>query len=366
MKITEVKTYLLQKNLSSSMRISRGGFNVRHHTIVEVHTDQGITGLGEGVGNAPLIKGILDSYLANQAIGLDPLQIESVRRQILDNHVYYEQKGSAVCAASAIEMACWDIKGKALGVPVYELLGGLCHSALEGYVSDIYWEEDPKVMYENAKRIRAQGYKIFKAHIGAGTPEEDSRRLEALRDAVGDSTLLVDLNCGYDFETAARACRLWEKYNLGWIEEPIAPHFIDRMAELKATSRIPIAAGENEFRVYGFRDLFQKRAVDIAMPDIGRAGGIWETKQICALAQSFGVRVSPHNFSSGVLLAATMHLMASTPNTSWLELDSSQNAVYHDFFVTPPVVKEGRVEVPTTPGLGVALRKEILERYAVR
>ena len=138
MKISSIRVFLLQKKLSSTMRISRGGFDVRNHTIVEVHTDEGITGLGEGVGNAHLVKAILEGQMGKLALGLDPFNIEKVRNTLIDSQVYFERMGSAICAASAIEMACWDIKGKALNVPVYQLLGGLYQEQLETYASDVY------------------------------------------------------------------------------------------------------------------------------------------------------------------------------------------------------------------------------------
>ena len=198
MKIKEIHVHLLQKKLTSSMRISRGGFDVRHHLIVEVVTNEGITGLGEGVGNARLIQQILTGSMIEQAVGLDPMNIEAVRDKLIDSHVYMEQKGSVVCAASAIEMACWDIKGKALNVPVFQLLGGLYRDKIEAYASDIYWEEEPKKMGENASRVKSLGYQTIKAHLGCKSPEEDTPRVQALRDAIGpDTSLMIDLNGGY-------------------------------------------------------------------------------------------------------------------------------------------------------------------------
>ena len=133
MKITRIQTYLLRRQLSSSMKISRGGFSERTHAIVEVITDEGIKGLGEGVGTASLVKSILDGHMGELAIGLDPFNIEQVRRRLIDSQVYFEAKGSVICAASAIEMACWDIKGKALSVPTFELLGGCYRDKINSY-----------------------------------------------------------------------------------------------------------------------------------------------------------------------------------------------------------------------------------------
>jgi L-alanine-DL-glutamate epimerase-like enolase superfamily enzyme len=366
MKITGVRVHLLEKELSSSMTISRGGFRVRQHCIVEVLTDEGISGLGEGIGSAKIVATILRGALAELAVGLDPTDIEGVRSQLLDGSVYYERMGSVICAASAIEMACWDIKAKALGVPVYDLIGGRWRDEVEVYASDVYWEEDVGRMVERAERILDRGIQTVKAHVGFRGPDEDTARVRALRETLGpERKLMIDLNAGYSITEADRACQLWEEFDLYWLEEPIPPHHPRELAALRSRSSIPIAAGENEFRIYGFRDLFELGAVDFAMPDVGRAGGILETKKICALAEARGVTVSPHNFSSGVLLAATLHVMASTPNTRLLEYDASDNAVYESMFVEMPDLKDGRMRIPTSPGLGVVLRDDIVQRYGV-
>jgi len=348
------------------MMISRGGFDVRHHLIVEVVTDEGITGLGEGVGNARLIEQILRGFMIEQALGLDPMRIEAVRRKLIDSQVYMEQKGSVICAASAIEMACWDIKGKALNVPVFQLLGGLYRNKIEAYASDIYWEEDPKKMGENASRIKSFGYGAIKAHLGCKSPREDTLRIQALRDAIGpDIDLMIDLNGGYNRLQAFQAAKLWEPFDLYWLEEPVNPNQIDCLADLRSRTSVPIAAGENEFRVHGFKQLFDKNAVDVAMPDIGRVGGIQETRNICALAEANGILVSPHNFSSGVLLGATIQLMASVPNTYLLEIDTSENAIYQELLIEPLQIEGGFVSVPKFPGLGVELSEEVLKKYSV-
>ena len=366
MKIKEIRIHLLQKKLTSSMRISRGGFDVRHHLIVEVVTDEGITGLGEGVGNAHLIRQILVGSMVEQALGLDPMNIEAVRDKLIDGHVYMEQKGSVICAASAIEMACWDIKGKALNVPVFQLLGGLYRDRIEAYASDIYWEEDPKKMGENASRVKSLGYRTIKAHLGCESPREETSRVQAMRDAIGpDIDLMIDLNGGYNRLEAFQAAKLWEPFKLHWLEEPVNPNQIDCLADLRSRISVPIAAGENEFRVHGFKQLFDNNAVDVAMPDIGRAGGIQETRNICALAESYGVLVSPHNYSSGVLLGATLQLMASVPNAHLLEIDTSDNAVYQELLIEPLQIEKGFVKVPEFPGLGVKLDEKVLKKYSV-
>ena len=177
---------------------------------------------------------------------------------------------------------------------------------------------------------------------------------------------MIDLNAGYNSFDAYQASKLWEQFNIKWLEEPLNPNHTFALADLKAKSNIPIASGENEFRLYGFKDLFDKKAVNVAMPDIARVGGIQETKNISILAESYGVPVSPHNFSSGILLAATIQLMASTPNTILLEMDTSNNAIYEELLIEPLEFRNGYVNVPQHPGLGVILKKEIIEKAVFR
>lgn len=364
--ITHIEVYLLKKPLASSMHISRGGFQVRQHALVKVHTDAGITGIGEGIGNAPLIKSIIESSLGPEAVGLNPMNLEQLREAFYTRPVYFERKGSVVCAASAIEMACWDIKGKVLGVPCYELLGGLYRKSIPAYASDIYWEEDIQSMADHARRIQDLGFQTIKAHLGWESPEKDLPRVKAIREAVGAKVqLMIDLNAGYNLHEARRAAKLWGEFDLYWLEEPLAPDHVEALADLRHCIDIPIAAGENEFFAQGFHELFQKKAVDVAMPDLGRVGGILEAKNICAVAQAAGVPVSPHNFSSGVLLAATAHLMASTPNTTLLEVDTSGNAIYNDLVIEGVEFKNGYFHITDAPGLGVEIPEAVLETYAV-
>jgi len=348
------------------MRISRGGFDVRHHLLVRVNTDAGFSGLGEGVGNARLVQVMVENHYGRLLLGADPTHIEQVRRRLLDGEVYYERAGSAICAASALEMACWDIRGKALNAPVHQLLGGMCREQVELYASDVYWQEDAARMAEQAARIVQRGIRTVKAHLGCAPAADESTRLRAMRSSMGAGTrLMVDLNCGYDFAEAARACRLWEEFDLCWLEEPVPPSDWPSMSALRARTSIAVAAGENEFRLSGFRGLVQADAVDVAMPDIGRVGGIQETRNICALTEAVGCRTSLHNFSSGILLAASMHVSAAVPNVELLEFDTSGNAVYEDLLEEPLRVQDGMLPVQQRPGLGVHLPSTVLESYCI-
>ncbi len=367
MKITDVKVHVLVKKTAQRIYSSRGSRDYRSHAIVEVETDEGISGLGEGIGNPPLVKSVIETSLRKSAIGLDPFNVAALYEKLARGTGYWEHKGSVVCAASAIETACWDIMGKALSVPVYKLLGGRLQEKVHAYASDLWWEEDAASMAKKAVSYVEQGFDIVKAHLARLSPAEDEARVRAIREAVGpDVGFMIDINCGYDLDDAMEAVKRWGEYDLFWIEEPLVPMDLDGLESLDAITDIPLACGENEFGVHGFKQLLQTGAVAYAMPDIGRAGGILETKKIAGLAEAFGVVVSPHNYASGVLLAATLHLMASTPNTRLLEFDVTEDSVYEDLLAEPLEWDGVWVHVPEGPGLGVVLRDEVRERYETK
>lgn len=263
---------------------------------------------------------------------------------------------------SAIEVACWDIHGKAEKVPVSQLFGGAKRDWIDAYASDLHWDE-PQMMAETAKRFVGEGFSWVKTHIGA-EHDNDLVRLEAIRRAIGpDIGLMIDINTVYDRQTALEQGRRQAAFDPFWFEEPIAPADYEGHAWLRDRLPMPIAAGENLYTVHGFTPMFACRGCDYVMPDILRCGGIGQTRLICEAAEREGVIATPHNFSSGVGLAATLHLMAAVPQTRLLEYDTSRTSIYKEMFVEPLVVKDGRVRVPTAPGLGVALTEEIIAKY---
>lgn len=364
MKITEVETYVLTKPLERPLLTSRSDGRQRTHFLVRVVTDAGVTGLGESLGAPGVLRAIVQEHLTPRVVGADPFDTAALYRRMVESDVLWDQKGALLCAASAIEIACWDVKSKALGVPVWQLLGGRLHDRLEAYASDLFWAA-PEAMARDAARWAAQGFRIVKCHLGRLPPAEETARIRAMREAIGpDVGLMIDLNCAYDYAQALEAARRWAELDIFWLEEPLSPYLVDALARLGERTDIPIAAGENEFTVHGFKQLLDRGAVDFAMPDIGRAGGLGETQRICALAAAYGVPVSPHNFASGVLLAATVHLMASTPGTKLLEYDVAGMSIGAELLVEPLRIQDGHVLVPDVPGLGVELRDEVLSRYA--
>ena len=363
--IVSVDVYLFRKPLIKEMRISRGGFTVREHAIVRVTTRSGHIGFGEGIGTASSIFEILHSVVAPHALGHQVNRMNSWVVKWFENPTYFEGLGSVASAVSAIEMAMWDAYGRFLGVPCNQLLGGAVQSKIPAYASDIYWQEDIDDMRSEAARICSLGFKRVKAHIGVLPPREETERVKALRAEIGDDRdLMLDINCGYDLRAAREALVRWQDYQPYWVEEPLLPHYRSSLASLTTGSTgTPIALGENVFSVSDFAELAQNGSVDVLMPDVGRIGGIQALKRISEVGEALGSFVSPHNFSSGVLLAATAQVMSATNHMNLIEVDTSGNAIYEQLLSPDWLVADGEVTVSSSPGLGIQLPSKVLDDY---
>jgi L-alanine-DL-glutamate epimerase-like enolase superfamily enzyme len=368
MEITDVSVTKLRAELDEPNAISKGrSTDSRAAAIVEVETDEGITGVGEGYGPNPhIVETIVERKFAETLVGEDPLDVERLWEELVRGYTYWDQKGQGVSAASGVDMALWDIVGKHYGAPVHRLLGGDAHGGgrVKAYASDLFWD-DPGTMAETAAGYVDEGFAAVKTHLGNGR-DADEARVRAIRDAIGDAELMVDMNCGYERPEALRVGRTLEEYDVYWYEEPLSPYDVDGYAHLREKLDVPIATGENEYTRWGFRRLFEAGGVDFAMPDVMRCGGITETKKICSLAGAFDVTPTPHNFSTGVGLAATLQVMACSPETEWLELDVTDYDLYESLLASSlDVDDEGHVAVPTDPGLGVELTDDLVETYGI-
>src|SRR5262245_51244183 len=361
MQITDVRAVQLTRRLERPQRNSREGRSERKFTFVVVETDAGLTGVGDAFGDQALMPAIIERRLRPMALGLDPCDLVAVWRQLFASRAFWETGGSVLCGISAIEVACWDIRGQAEGVPVYELLGGAKREWIEAYASDLHWEE-PERMAETAARFVEQGYRCVQTTVGApGEGERDLQRVEAIRGAIGpDVGFMIDVNTVFDTQEALEFGQAILPFRPYWYEEPVAPVDAAGHAWLRERLPLPIATGENLYLTQGFEPLWTHKACDYVMPDILRCGGLEQTRQICRDAFRHGIIPSPHNFSSGVGLAATLHLMAALPETQWLEFDPTGTAIYEELFVEPLVVERGRVRVPGTPGLGVRLTEQVI------
>jgi L-alanine-DL-glutamate epimerase-like enolase superfamily enzyme len=362
MQITEVRTVQLARRLDRPQRNSREARSERTFTFVLVETDAGLTGLGDAFGDQTLMPAILERRLRPMALGLDPCDIDTVWRRLFASRAFWETGGSVLCGISALEVACWDIRAQAEGVGVCDLLGGRRREWIDAYASDLHWEE-PQRMADDAARFVEQGFRCVKTHLGApGEADRDLQRTEAVRRAIGpDVGLMVDVNTAFEPPQALTFGQALLPFDPYWFEEPVAPLDAAGHAWLRERLPLKIATGENLYLTHGFEPLWTRHACDYVMPDVLRCGGLEQTRQICLEALRNGVTPSPHNFSSGVGLAATLHLMAALPGTEWLEFDPTGTAIYEELFVEPLVVERGRVRVPNGPGLGVRLTQGVLD-----
>jgi galactonate dehydratase len=348
----------------------------RNLVFVKVHTDEGIVGIGEAYSAGPdrATVAVVHDF-AEWLVGRDPTEIERLWMLMYAGSRF--PGGVVVNAAiSGIEQALWDISGKALGVPVYKLLGGACRDKIRVYQSP--HGRTPEELAANAvELIERYGYTALK--IGPHPPDfarqprnalvrEATRRLEAVRRAVGD-----DIDIGVDPHArtidVAEAVALAEAlkpYQPFFIEEPLRPENIDALAKLAAHVDVPLATGEMLFTKYQFRDLLVREAVTIVQPDICCAGGLLECKKIAAMAEAFYVSLAPHNPMGPVATAANVHLAATCPNFIILEYIPDDRPARRALVKEPMKLVDGYLELPTAPGLGIELNEERFGEYPYR
>lgn len=378
MEITDVEVTKLAASLDDPNRVANDrAASTRSAAIVEVHTDEGLRGVGEGYGPNPhIVETIVEEKYRDALICRDPRNVERLWDEMVQGYTYKDQKGQGISAASGVDIALWDLVGKYYDAPVYRLLGGDGHPDASGddrtrvraYASDLFLpsDHDPEAMAERAAEYVKEGFQAVKTHQTHDLDRMEDN-LAAIRDAIGDGAeLMVDMNCAFDRPKALRGGRICEAYDAYWYEEPLAPHDYEGYANLAAELDVPIATGENEYTKWGFKQLFDRGAVDYPMPDVMRVGGLTEAKKVCTLAEASGVVPTPHSFSTGVGLAATLHLFAATPACQWLEYDTTGYDLYDVFLRSDVDVDDsGRIAVPEDPGLGVELPDHFVDEYGI-
>jgi galactonate dehydratase len=358
--------------------------------IVEVMTDAGITGFGEaGVAygrGATAAAGMIRD-LAPMLIGRDPDQIELILSDIYDHSFWAKNGGTIVYAGvSAIEHALWDIKGKALGTPVWQMLGGAVQDRLRCYANGWYEaSQTPDEFARAVERPLKDGYTALKfyplgqmvgvnmRHVTRRMLERDAielavERVRAVRKAAGpDVDLMLDLSGGVTAGEAARLCQRFEEFDIFFVEEPTDPADAQAIAKVAASTSIPVAAGERHYTRSGMRPLIEARAIDVLQPDPTNTGGILETKKIAAMAEAWGMRVAPHVCGSPLATSISLQVAATLPNFVIQELYPYFR--FHEGwvdFVRDPLeaqVKNGFVDLPTAPGLGVTIDRERLAPF---
>ena len=340
--------------------------------IVEVFTDAGHIGIGNAALAPQVTKQTIDFYLKPLLLDQDPWNTEFLWQHMYRKTMAFGRKGIGMAAISAVDIALWDILGKAAKQPVYRLLGGKTKRRIPVYASRLYSVELSALAAE-AKRYKDDGYRAMKLRFGWGPADGASgmqRNLElvrTVRDAVGNEIdVMADAYMGWTLDYAKRMLPLLEEFNLRWLEEPVIPDDIHGYAELKSSARIPIAGGEHEFTLYGFRELLEARALDYIQFDTNRVGGITQARKISALAEAHSVPVIPH--------AGQMHnyhvVMASlnSPMAEYFPIVDVEvgNELFWYIFRGEPKAKNGYIELDDNlPGLGLTIDEAALEKFEV-
>ena len=369
MRITDVTTTLLRYPHGRPIQDATiydppPGAAGRAELFVHIHSDEGVEGLGVGIGTEA-IRSVVERTLKGVLVGEDPFAIERLWERMFWHVRSWGRKGVAFCAISAVDIALWDLKAKAVGLPLYRLLGPF-HDRVPIYGSGGWTNFNEKeLIAEQTDYIERLGTRAVKMKVGKdfGKAErEDVRRLAAVRKAIGDDIeLLIDANNGYYAKQAIRMAREFEGYNVGWFEEPVLADDIEGLAAVARETTIPIATGEHEYTKYGFKDLIARGGADIVQPDVGRVGGITEWMKVAHLAHAFNLPVAPHAFQ-----LVHLHLACATPNLRIVEYLGAVEEGDRIWYTEFPQPQDGYwAPYPDKPGLGLELNPKSVELYSV-
>ena len=370
MKITNIEAIILKQ-----AHIELIGDGTQDTVIIKVHTDEGITGYGEVDSSPYVVKAIIEAPASHMVcmglkeaiIGENPLDIERLWEKMYRLSYYYGRRGAAIHAISGIDIALWDIKAKALGVPIYKLLGGAFRDKVKAYCS-VLMPDDEGEIREIVAKYTEQGFQAVKFGWGAlgKSVRNDVRLVGAARKALGDDKdLMIDIGMVWgDAKTALQTCDAIEEFSPYWVEEPLWPDDLEGYKRLCMSTGLKIAAGEEVGPLYEFKELIEYCGIDIVQPDMSRCGGLTVARKITDISEN--IPVIPHSFKSGVLMAASLQFIAATKNSPYLEFCCQETAIsrnlIHNAF---NIDKDGYVAIPQSPGLGVILNEDFMQEYKV-
>lgn len=377
MEITDVIVHTLSLDAVESTKADAS----QDASIIEVETDAGITGIGEADSSPAVVQAIVDAPVSHDKsqglrqllVGRDPFDVEVLWNEMFDKTYYYGRKGAAITAMSGIDTALWDVIGKATDRPLYQLLGGKHDESVRAYASTLFPERPTNTehMREEARDALDRGFTAIKYGWG-GFGRSRKRDLElvgAARDVVGDEfDIMVDagLVWGNDVERARKGINELDRaHDIFWCEEPVMADNFEGYAELSRACETRIVGGEEEYTAYGFRNFIEYGEPDGVQPDVARSGGITHMQKIASQAAQAGIPFLPHGYSTDVIIAANLHLIAANRNAPLLEYCVEDSPLRWDLVEEDFPVEDGHVEVPDRPGLGVTLNRDVLEEYAV-
>ncbi len=370
LKIVEIKAFPTSFPLPPENRVTVGiGTAIkRDAVVVKVTTAGGLVGWGEahhGRAHGAVAK-LIETTLRQLVLGMDAADVVGVWAKIYKMQLGSHGMGVATCLAmSGIDLALWDIRGQAAGMPIYRLLGGARKGvpAYAGGVSLGY--QEPAKLVEEVRPLLDRGYKAIKLRIG-DTPKLDLSRIEAVRKAYGDDlVILTDANTGYTVADARAAMPGMDALNVGWLEEPFPAHDYRSYRMATGFGRTPLAAGENHYTRFEFNRVLEDGSISILQPDLSKTGGITEALRIAAMASAYKLPINPHSSMTGLSQAASVHFLAAIDNGGYYEADVSQLNLFRDELVSDPcpVDRDGKVWPLDKPGLGVGVDEEFLRKH---
>ncbi|HEY1369982.1 MAG TPA: mandelate racemase/muconate lactonizing enzyme family protein [Gaiellaceae bacterium] len=371
MRITDVEPIVLRLDRVDTTRAD----GTQDAFLVRVHTDEGVVGLGEA-DTSPYVARTMVEMPSSHAIarglrellvGEDPLQIDRLWQLMFLGSDHYGRSGAALHTISAIDMALWDLAGKVAGRPVSELLGGRRVDRVPVYASEVM-PESPEEVQRIAGRAVGAGYTALKLGWGplGGDIDRDEELVRTARATLGsDRTLMLDGGRAYTVKRAHELLRKLEDVGLYWLEEPLAPDDLDGYRRLSDAAPVRIAAGEANDGPAAFRALVERGHLDVLQPDLGRCGGFTVARQIASLQRAGAVEIVPHCFSTGVLVAASLHFAATLDRPTWSEYSVADSPLVAGILAKPFEFRDGALAVPTAPGLGIELDEAMVDRMRV-
>lgn len=372
MRITDIEAIVVRQE-----QIELIGDGSQDTAVILVHTDEGITGIGEVDSSPYLVKEMIDMPASHMAcmglkeilIGEDIFDTERLWLKMYEKSLYYGRRGVAIHAMSGIDMAIHDAIGKKLGLPVSKLLGGTFRTEIEAYCSVLMPDSEEEIKALAAKHMQS-GYKGLKLGWGAlgKSYSRDLKLVQYARKALGDEAfLMIDIGMMWrDVKEAVKTAKEMENYSVYWIEEPFHPDNLDAYARLRAAVNTRIAGGEEVGTIHEYRDLLERNCVDVVQPDLSRCGGFTVARKLTDLAGLHNVKIVPHAFKTNILMAATLQYIASLPE-AWVLEFCEQDTVLRQKLTNPifQVDGNGKVQIPQKPGLGVEIDREVLDYYRI-
>ena len=371
MRITDVEPIVLRLAEVDTTRAD----GTQDAFLVRIHTDEGIVGIGEADTSPYLARTIVEMPsshsiargLKEVLVGEDPLQIDRLWQLMFHASDHYGRAAAALHTISAIDIALWDIAGRAAGRPVCDVLGGRRIAEVPVYASEVMPETVDEVR-GIAERAAGAGYSALKLGWGplGRDPKHDVALVSAARETLGaERTLMLDGGRAYSVKTALQLLQRVEEHDLYWFEEALAPDDLDGYRRLSDATTVRIAAGEADATLAPFRALVEQGHVDVLQPDLARCGGFTVARQIALLERSSAVQIVPHCFSTAILVAASLHFVATLDRPTWSEFSVADSPLVNGILSEPFVLEDGRLSVPTGPGLGIEIDDELIDRLRI-